>query len=583
MDPVATVVSIFEIIALVKNSLDQVQENKELCTHLANRLVSFQIILNDVNLRSHDRFLLRAANSNADRKRFVQVDQRLSVLRDDFDAISSIVRRNENPLSTMFETMVQSMRNDIVREINKVRDEVARGESMPNDIERLLEAPQEVQHAIDALAQELHCEDVSVPQIDTPQMQQYVAVNVEKIISLSQMPRPAGRSVPVFPSEEEDISGAFDFREEEDKLGQAGSYGVTFKATYRPDGKQYALKRVNVRQSRLSEEVIQREAESLKQLCHSNIVRCYYSFFDEDDAFFYVVMELVLGKTLTAYVRSPRPPSGQVMLKWLRQLTSALVYMHGDCRLVHRDLKPDNIMITQDMEDVKIIDFGLARNVVFQGRAGAAEMERMTAGVGTPLYMSYEKMEGLSYDGRDDVWAVGCIFLELILRQELRLVRLAKDDAQRRLKLQAVRQTDPVLGTVVCHILEHQLQERRPSSTELLMLLEDVDVAETSPVALMPPPPALLASSVEESVPDPSASGSTDSARTSGVTSATPLQSLSMEETIGLLVHLGCRADLGQRVAASGETIDGAYLQEMCTYPESDHDFHRYQQAALHE
>ena len=56
MDPVATVVSIFEIIALVKNSLDQVQENKELCTHLANRLVSFQIILNDVNLRSHDRF-----------------------------------------------------------------------------------------------------------------------------------------------------------------------------------------------------------------------------------------------------------------------------------------------------------------------------------------------------------------------------------------------------------------------------------------------------------------------------------------------------------------------------------------------
>jgi len=56
MDPVATVASIFEIIVLIKKSLDQVQENKELCTHLANRLVSFQIILNDVNLRSHANF-----------------------------------------------------------------------------------------------------------------------------------------------------------------------------------------------------------------------------------------------------------------------------------------------------------------------------------------------------------------------------------------------------------------------------------------------------------------------------------------------------------------------------------------------
>eukprot|EP01033_Poteriospumella_lacustris_P013939 gene13939-biopygen6317 len=491
MDPVATVASIIDRIVSVKNYLDQVQENKELCIHLANRLVTFQIILNDVNLRSHDRFdclvsslealveeaeelmgsflphksrkgkgnvvdafnrverfLSRATNSNVDRKRFVQVDQRLSVLRDDFDAISSIVHRNEKPLSTMFETVVQSMKNDLVQEINRIRDEVARGEAMPDDIERLLDAPQEVQQAIDALAQELHCEDLPVPHIDTPQMQQYVAANVEKIVSLSQMPRSAGSPVPVFPSEEEDISGSFDFREE-DKLGQAKSYGVTFKATYRPDGKQYALKRVNVRQSRLSDEVIQREAESLKQLCHSNIVRCFYSFFDKADAFFYMVMELVLGKTLTAYVRSPRPPSGRVMLKWLRQLTSALVYMHGDCRLVHRDLKPDNIMITQDMEDVKIIDFGLARNVGLQGRTEAAELERMTAGVGTPLYMSYEKMEGLSYDGRDDVWAVGCIFLELILQQELRLVRLAKDDAQRRLKLQAVIQTDPVLGAVL--------------------------------------------------------------------------------------------------------------------------------------
>jgi len=433
------------------------------------------------------RFLLKAASGKEDQKRFVELDQRLTLLRDDFEAISSIVRRFENSLPNMFETVVQSLKNDLVREINKVRDEVARGEAMPNDIDRLLEAPQEVQHAIDALAQELQYEDVSASQIDTPQMQQFVVANVEKIISLSRMPRPAGRSLPVFPSEEEDISGSFAFREEEDKLGQAGSYGVTFKATYRPDGKQYALKRVNVRQSRLSEEVIQREAESLKQLCHSNIVRCYYSFFDDDDAFFYVVMELVLGKTLRAYVTSPRPPSRQVMLKWLRQLTSALVYMHGDCRLVHRDLKPDNIMITQDMEDVKIIDFGLARNVVLQGRAGAAEMERMTAGVGTPLYMSYEKMEGLSYDGRDDVWAVGCIFLELILRQELRLVRLAKDDAQRRLKLQAVRQTDPVLGAVVCRILEHQLQKQRPSSMELLLLLEDVNVTAATPVAPLPP------------------------------------------------------------------------------------------------
>lgn len=58
--------------------------------------------------------------------------------------------------------------------------------------------------------------------------------------------------------------------------------------------------------------------------------------------------------------------------------------MHGDCRMVHQDLKPANIMTSQDVEDVQLIDFGLARAMVDGGDAGSTA-SRMTAAAGTRL------------------------------------------------------------------------------------------------------------------------------------------------------------------------------------------------------
>jgi serine/threonine protein kinase len=97
-------------------------------------------------------------------------------------------------------------------------------------------------------------------------------------------------------------------------------------------------------------------------------------------------MELVQGVTLERFVTVNPTPT--LLLKWMQQLVLARVYMHGDCHIIHRDLKPAIVMVTQGTKNVKIIDFGLSRMMDLS----AAATGRMTTGIGTPLYMSYEKL-----------------------------------------------------------------------------------------------------------------------------------------------------------------------------------------------
>jgi serine/threonine protein kinase len=82
----------------------------------------------------------------------------------------------------------------------------------------------------------------------------------------------------------------------------------------------------------------------------------------------------------------------------------ALSYMHGE-NVLHRDLNPDNVMLTARSK-VKIIGFGHACCV----------SEYAESTVGARTHASFQKLTGLKYDGRDDVWALGCILLELLLR-----------------------------------------------------------------------------------------------------------------------------------------------------------------------
>ena len=148
-----------------------------------------------------------------------------------------------------------------------------------------------------------------------------------------------------------------------------------------------------------------REARAAAALTHPNAV----AIFDlgEVDGTFFLVMELVRGTPLRAFVGDPQVPI-EVKLGWLASIARALSAAH-DAGIIHRDVKPGNIMITSE-GPAKVLDFGLAKAVDdpedFKTKVGDL--------IGTPRYMSPEQRAGKETDARADQYAFGVTAAELL-------------------------------------------------------------------------------------------------------------------------------------------------------------------------
>jgi TonB family protein len=210
-------------------------------------------------------------------------------------------------------------------------------------------------------------------------------------------------------------------------------------------------------------------------------------------------MELIEGRSLQAHVGDPETPIG-LKLAWLIEIAQALGAAH-QAGLVHRDVKPDNVMIRHD-GTVKVLDFGIARSAVGPLDTAApteAQLDTLTregAVIGTPRYMAPEQIRRLPLDGRCDQFAWGIMAFELLSGQ----LPFRGDDA---LSLLASVLTDepaplgplvpdlsPAVAAVVARTL-HKNPDQRFSSMEDL-----VEAARNShapsPTAATPglPPPA---------------------------------------------------------------------------------------------
>lgn len=140
------------------------------------------------------------------------------------------------------------------------------------------------------------------------------------------------------------------------------------------------------------------EARSAAALVHANIVQVYEV--GQSNGSHFIAQEYVAGQNLAEWMhRHGQVEPGRV-LDILRQVTAALSKAH-ERAIVHRDVKPENIMLARSGE-VKVADFGLAR-------ATTDESNRTQAGVtmGTPLYMSPEQIEGRAIDSRSDIYSLG--------------------------------------------------------------------------------------------------------------------------------------------------------------------------------
>ncbi len=151
-----------------------------------------------------------------------------------------------------------------------------------------------------------------------------------------------------------------------------------------------------------------REAEIGNRLDHPRIQHLLNTNEERSDN--YLVVEYIRGRTLRTVLkeRAPEPLPPKEALRIILQVCDALAYAH-EHGVFHRDMKPENIMIT-DNGDVKIIDFGIAllqgaRRVTWQGLSGT---------IGTPDYMSPEQLRGERGSAASDIYAVGVILYEML-------------------------------------------------------------------------------------------------------------------------------------------------------------------------
>jgi len=188
-------------------------------------------------------------------------------------------------------------------------------------------------------------------------------------------------------------------------LGQGGMADV-YHGTDQVLGRQVAVKVLGRHFARDQSFVarFRREAQAAAALNHPNLV----SVFDtgSDDGTHYIVMEYVAGTTLANVIRDEGrlPPDRAAAIALA--VARALAFAHR-AGLVHRDVKPGNIMLTGD-GTVKVMDFGIARTT------NGESLTQTAAVLGTATYFSPEQAQGKSVDARSDIYALGCVLFEML-------------------------------------------------------------------------------------------------------------------------------------------------------------------------
>lgn len=148
----------------------------------------------------------------------------------------------------------------------------------------------------------------------------------------------------------------------------------------------------------------QREAYSVTSLSHPNIVSSYDV--GEEEGLQYIVMEYVEGETLKEYIQRHTPIKPKKVLRIMEQLTAAIAHAHH-FQIVHRDIKPQNILINED-GNVKVTDFGIAT------ASTAATITQTNSVLGSVHYLSPEQARGGVANKKSDIYSLGIVMFELL-------------------------------------------------------------------------------------------------------------------------------------------------------------------------
>jgi len=190
-----------------------------------------------------------------------------------------------------------------------------------------------------------------------------------------------------------------------EELGKGGM-GSVYKAYDTEVEEKVALKLLNP-EIASDEETIKRFRNELKlarTISHKNVCRMYD--LGQQEGAYYITMEYVAGENLKSFIRRSGQLTVDKAIGVAAEICDGLAEAHR-LGVVHRDLKPQNIMI--DLEgNARIMDFGIARSLTAAGVTGPGVI------IGTPEYMSPEQVQGEAADQRSDIYAVGVILFEML-------------------------------------------------------------------------------------------------------------------------------------------------------------------------
>lgn len=238
-----------------------------------------------------------------------------------------------------------------------------------------------------------------------------------------------------------------------------GSMGVVYLGRDIRSGRDVALKTMalasefNAEALQDAKERFMREAEILTWLYHPDIVTIYDV--GEEHGTAYIAMEYLKGMELTEFTRSGQLLPLPKVLEIIARAADALGYAHDEGHekgIVHRDVKPGNIMYDSADNSVKVTDFGISRLIDLNAT-------RMGLVLGTPLYMSPEQVRGQQITGVSDLFSLGSTLFQLLCG-ELPFIAASDLEVMRRIVQEPhadIRAFRPEIPECVCAVVDRAL------------------------------------------------------------------------------------------------------------------------------
>jgi len=257
-----------------------------------------------------------------------------------------------------------------------------------------------------------------------------------------------------------------------EELGKGGM-GRVYKAVDKEIEAKAALKLIKpeIAADVKTIERFRNELKTAREISHKNVCRMYH--LGKYKGSHYITMEYVSGEDLKSFIRRSRRLTAGTAISIAQQIAEGLAEAHR-LGVVHRDLKPQNVMIDSE-GNAKIMDFGIARSLKAKGITATGVM------IGTPEYMSPEQVEGKGVDPRSDIYSLGVILYEMVTGRvpfegETPLSVAVKQKTERaRDPRELNAQIPEALSRVILKCMEKEKEERYQTAGELLADLESIE------------------------------------------------------------------------------------------------------------